>query len=169
MSWVWRERRTWSPLDSKCTNLSFGKSYFSGALDFLKSGTLGPPEVEKSLYWPTVVAPYIGSWSGPVYVAVDSKTGSAAEATAAIFQNNKAAKIIGSKTVGSGCGFIYKGSEFTLPNSHLRFRIPNCVRLKSDMTDEVPGIIPDIEVKQYDGENDQQRAVRLINFIGTDL
>jgi hypothetical protein len=131
MSWVWRERRAWFPLDSKCTNLSFGQSYFSGALDFLKSGTLGSPEVEKSLYWPTIVSPYIGSWVGPVYVVVDKKTGSAAEATAAIFQNNKAAKIIGSKTAGYGCGFMYKDSEFTLSNSRLRVSIPNCVRLIS--------------------------------------
>lgn len=169
MSWVWRERRPWAPLVSKCSNLAFGQNYFSGAFDFLKYGALESPEAEKSLYWPTVAAPYLGSWTGPVYVAVDDRTGSAAEATAAIFQNNRAAKLIGTKTAGSGCGFMFKTPEPTLRNSRLRVRIPNCARLRSDLTDEVSGITPDIPLERFDGEADQQYALRFIEAIGADL
>ena len=50
MSWVWQEQRPWLPLHSKCSNLIFGKSYFSGAFDYLKNGTLNSTKAEEALY-----------------------------------------------------------------------------------------------------------------------
>src|SRR5207245_677700 len=108
--------------------------------------------------------------SGPVYAVVDRRTGSAAEMAAAVLQDNGVARLVGAKTAGLGCGFMYEGSEVTLPNSKIRYRVPNCVRLRADGADEVAGMKPDIEVTSaYEGESDGERAVRFLEVIGRDL
>ena len=171
MAWVWTERRSWSPMASQgpCTNLLFGKTYASGAVDYLPQGVLGSPKAEEEIYWPSIASSVIGSWTGPVYVVVDGRTASAAEIAAALFQDNAVARLVGTRTAGLGCGFMYKGSEYTLPHGKLRYRIPNCVRLRADGSDEVAGIRPDLEVPSYEGESDQERAVRFLDVVGRDL
>lgn len=169
MDWVWKEQRTWAPLTSECTNLIFGKSFASGPVDYLQSGSLRSPVAEKALYWPSAVSKYLGSWIGPVYVLIDGRTASAAEAAAAVFQDNKVARLVGTKTMGDGCGFMYSGSEFVLPHSRVRYRIPNCLRLRADGTDEVRGIQPDLSIPVYRGESDSERAMRYLEVIGNDL
>ena len=171
MGWVWRERHAWKPLEShaSCTNLLFGPMYASGVSDYLPEGALGSPKAEEAIYWPSIAHPFVGSWSGPVYVIVDERTGSAAEMAAAVFRNNEVARILGTKTAGSGCGFMYSGSEFTLPHSRLRYRIPNCVRLRADGSSEVAGVRPDIELPSYEGEGEPERAMRFLAAIARDL
>ncbi|SPE31836.1 conserved hypothetical protein [Candidatus Sulfopaludibacter sp. SbA3] len=116
-----------------------------------------------------LVAPLWGSWTGPVYVLTNDKTYSAAEMFAAVLQNNRAAKIIGTRTGGDGCGFMNTPQPLVLPNSRLRFRIPNCVRIKADGTDEVAGVIPDIPIQAAEGENARPRAMRLLGELYADL
>jgi hypothetical protein len=72
------------------------------------------------------------TWTGPVYVLVNSRPYSSAEMFAAALQNNHAAKIIGTRTEGDGCGFMDNAPPVTLSNSQLRFRIPNCARLRAE-------------------------------------
>jgi hypothetical protein len=62
---------------------------------------------------------------------------------------------------------MYENS-FTLPKSGVSVRIPNCVRLRRDGTDEVAGIAPDIPVTAYQNEDGGQRATRLIETISKD-
>jgi hypothetical protein len=169
MSWVWKEQRAWKPLEAKCTNVTFGKSYSSGAFDFLPIDALASRAAEKVLYWPAVASDDIGSWKGPVYVAVDERTGSAAEAAAAIIQDSHIGKIIGTKTLGCGCGFMGGDSSTTLPKSKLKIRVPNCMRLRADGTDEVDGLHPDITVDVFEGESEVQRAARVLDLLNRDL
>jgi C-terminal processing protease CtpA/Prc len=121
------------------------------------------------VYWPALVDPWRGSWTGPTYVLTNETTYSSAEMFAAVLQNNNAARIIGTKTGGDGCGFMAEGKPLTLPHSGLRFRIPNCVRLRSDGTDEVAGITPKISILPTDGESPRGRAARLLAAIVREL
>jgi hypothetical protein len=170
MSWVWSERRAWSPFAPQgCTNLLFGSVYASGAIDYLPAGALGSPKAEEAIYWPAIAAPFVGSWAGPVYAIVDGRTASAAEITAALLQDNKVARLLGTKTAGLGCGFMYEGSELTLPHSRLRYRVPNCVRLRADGSNEVAGIRPDVDVPTYEREREPERAMRFLAAVAGDL
>jgi hypothetical protein len=169
ISWVWKEQRKWSPLNAKCTNLNFGKTYSSGFFDYLPAGQIGSESAEEQVYWPALANRFIGSWQGPVYVAIDGRTASAAELTAAIFQDNKVAKIMGTNSLGCGCGAMFEGSNFTLPKHQIRYKFPNCVRLRADSSDEVQGIQPNILVPSIEGESDAERAGRFVKLIGENL
>jgi hypothetical protein len=102
-------------------------------------------------------------------VLTDSKTYSAAEMFAAVLQNNRAAKTIGSQTGGDGCGFMTNPGPVVLPYSGLRFRIPNCVRMRADGTDEVAGVKAVIPVLPTEGEDARARAMRVFREIYADL
>jgi C-terminal processing protease CtpA/Prc len=78
-----------------------------------------------------------------VIVLTDGETWSAAEQFAALLQDNRAAFILGSRTGGAGCGHTWGGTPTTLTNSGAVLRVPDCVRLRADGSNEVRGIIPD--------------------------
>src|SRR5437879_498820 len=82
----------------------------------------------------------------PIYVLVDRETWSAAEYFAAILQDNKAATIVGELTGGAGCGYTNGGIPAELRQSHAVVKMPDCVRLGKDGSDEVNGVIQDILV-----------------------
>jgi hypothetical protein len=58
---------------------------------------------------------------------------------------------------------------FVLDHSKLRLRIPDCIRLRADGSNEVTGIRPDIPVLPTDGEDTRQRATRLIEAVAADV
>ncbi len=165
MAWVWTERRPWNPLGtgSACSNLIFGGTFASGAQAYMPPGAIAQTDAARAVYWPSVAWPYVGAWTGPVTVVVDDTTYSAGEMAAAVFADNHIAQLVGEKTGGDGCGFMYS-SNFTLPASGMRVRIPNCVRLRRDGADEVAGIAPDISLPSYAGESSAQHAARIIEL-----
>jgi len=162
LDWVWRERRAWS--GDRCRRLIDAGSA-GGPLAYLGADAVKDVEVARRLHWPAVVAPLWGSWNGPLYVLTDSRTYSAAEMFAAVLQNNGAAKIVGTRTGGDGCGFVNDPGPVVLPHSGLRFRVPNCVRLRADGSDEVAGVTPDLPVLPRDGENARARAMRVLEAV----
>ncbi len=166
MDWVWREQRSWKA--QTCRRLLEAGSA-GGPLSYLPLNSGTDPRVAYDLHWPAMVTSYWGSWSGPLYVLTNSRTYSAAEMFAAVLQNNHAAKIIGGRTGGDGCGFMNSPEPVTLPHSGLRFRVPNCVRIRVDGTDEVAGIQPDIPVLQAAGENSRAFAARVLDQLLADL
>ena len=95
----------------------------------------------------------------PLYVLVDAHTASAAEYFTAVLQDNRAAQIIGTRTMGAGCGYVNGGGEYTLSRTQLRFRAPNCVRLRRDGSNERAGIRPDIELSSGSSGIDRARHV----------
>lgn len=103
-------------------------------------------------------APPIGR-NLPLYVLVDAHTASAAEYFAAVLQDNRVAQIIGTRTMGAGCGYVNGGGEYTLSRTRLRFRAPNCVRLRKDGSNERAGIRPDIELSTGSAGVDRARHV----------
>jgi hypothetical protein len=94
---------------------------------------------------------------GPVYVLINRRTGSAAEAFAAILRDNHAATLVGEPTVGAGCGYVDGGSPIVLAQSGMTVRLPNCARYRADGSNEVEGVNPDVlvpwaidDLKQFD-------------------
>lgn len=160
MDWVWHERRAWNA--QSCRRLVPAGSA-GGPMDWLEPGLVKDADIANTLHWPSQVVPLWGSWTGPVYVLTDDRTYSSAEMFAAVMQNNHAARTIGVRTGGDGCGFMSTPSPLVLPHSQLRFRVPNCVRLRADGTDEVAGVAPDLPVPMADG------AARVLDVLAADL
>jgi hypothetical protein len=165
LSWVWREQRRFDP--AKCSGL-VDAGFMNGAVDYLAPGSLAP-DAAAALYWATVADPMRGAWNGPVYVLTDAGTASAAEMFAARMRDSGIAKTVGVRTLGLGCGSMVESAPLTLPHSHLSFRVPNCVRLRADGTDEVAGIAPDLPVLPAANESARARAARVLGAIERDL
>jgi hypothetical protein len=165
MSWVWSEQRKWG--SSPCTRL-IASGFASGALDYAAPGSLDV-RAARALYWPAVADSLRGAWNGSTYVLTDANTGSAAEMFTALIRDRGFAKTIGTRTFGLGCGFVDLDQPFVLPNSGRAFRIPNCVRLRTDGTDEVAGIVPDLPLKPIPGESARSLAARALRTLASDL
>jgi hypothetical protein len=166
MRWVWHERRSWRALTCKPLT-TVGSA--GGPVAYLPAGAFGDPRIERRVFTPAAVGNDWNSWSGPLYVLVDGKTYSAAEMFAAVIQNNGAGRIIGQRTGQDGCGFMTDTDPIVLPHSKMRFRSPDCVRLRADGTDEVAGITPDLSVQSIEGESERGRAERILTMIAADL
>jgi hypothetical protein len=166
MSWVWREKREWSP--AGCSGL-VQAGFASGQLDYMPAGAIPNKDAASSIYWPAQVDAFRAAWSGPVFVITDGETASSAEMFSAVMQDNKIAKTVGRPTMGDGCGFMADVDPIELSHSHLRFRVPNCVRLRADGTDEVAGVRPDIPILPRHGEGNRARAYRAISEIEAEL
>jgi len=166
LSWVWRTRRAWR--DITCRRV-IDAGYADGPLPGLPAHAYGDERTEQALAWSTAVQDLYGAWSGPTYVLTDRKSFSSAEMFAATMQNNGAAKVVGVRTGGDGCGFMGEVPPIILAHSRLRFRTPNCMRLCADGSNEVAGISPDLAVEPTEGESDRARAVRILQTVAADL
>jgi hypothetical protein len=164
MSWVWHEQRNWGT--SACTRL-IASGFASGALEYADPGTL-PEQAARALYWPSRADKFRGAWNGPAYVLTNANTGSAAEMFAALIKDRGIARTVGARTFGLGCGFLDHNVPFVLAHARLAFNIPNCVRLRSDGTDEVAGVAPDIPVTPGPGESARSLAWRTLQAIARD-
>jgi C-terminal processing protease CtpA/Prc len=162
MSWVWQEQRAFDP--QGCSRL-IDAGFASGAVAEMAPSSYRDRRAAAKIYWPATVDPWRGAWTGRVYVLTNATSYSAAEMFAAVMQDNAIAKIVGVRTGGDGCGFMEDTPPVVLPHSHLRFRMPNCVRLRADGSSEVAGIAPDLPIAAIDGESPRARAARLLSTV----
>lgn len=162
LSWVWRERRMWPRVG--CMRLT-PAGYASGP-SRTPPRPQEPAAAAEALFWPAKQARHAGAWTGHVYVLTDARTYSSAEMFAAEMQDNRIARLVGVRTGGDGCGFMSEAKPVTLTNSRLRFRIPNCVRLRADGTDEAAGVAPDLPSPPTSGTSDRARAARVLELAG---
>ena len=102
-----------------------------------------------------------GVWRGPLIVLVDGGTGSAAEQFAAVLQDNKVAIVMGSPTVGAGCGHTDGGTPTTLKNSGGVLELPDCARFRADGSNEVTGVQPDVLVGLRSGDGRHRQGIRV--------
>ena len=165
MSWVWKERHAWAGMG--CTRM-VDAGYAGGYAATLHQGAYGDEMTALRLSLPSRADDHWGLWTGPLYVLTDGRTFSSAEMFSAVVQDNHIGKTIGQKTGGDGCGFMADDVPFVLDHSKMRLRVPDCMRLRADGSNEVPGIIPDIAVLPTEGEDDLQRANRLIEAVAID-
>ncbi|MFC4762928.1 S41 family peptidase [Dyella koreensis] len=166
LSWSWRERRPWSPLN--CNRL-LTAGYAGGYSAGLQRGAYGSDKTAGTLASSSIVDAYYGTWSGPTYVLADRRSYSSAEMFAAVMQDNHIAKLVGDRTGGDGCGFMTDGVPIVLRHSRLRFRVPNCMRLRADGSNEEAGIAPDLPVLPTEGESDRARGERALRLIAEDV
>ena len=159
-------RGSWQPFG--CSRL-LDAGFASGAVDYLAPNTIQDAKRAAAVYWPAKVDAYRGAWIGPAYVLTDARSFSAAEMFTAVMRDNGIARTVGVKTGGAGCGFMHEHPPVELPHSHLRVRVPSCVRLRADGSDEVAGIKPDLEIAPREGEDDRTRASRAIAAVQADL
>lgn len=166
LSWVWTEQRPWNR--DGCNNLLAAGSA-GGFMRSLPKSAYGNRELASRLSWSAAIESNFGAWKGPVYVLADKRSFSAAEMFVATMKDNGIAKVLGARTGGDGCGFMADGDPLVLTHSQLRFRVPNCMRLRADGTDEVAGIAPDFPIVPMQGESARARAVRALAVIAGDL
>lgn len=100
-------------------------------------------------------------WRGPELVLVDGGTGSAAEEFVALLQDNHAATIIGAPTAGAGCGYTDGGTPTTLTHSGGILKLPDCARIRSDGSNEVRGIDPDVLIGFRSTDGMRRKGLRL--------
>lgn len=135
--------------------------YSSGLLASADPATLAGRPWAGQVFSPMWYPYEEGVWSGPLIVAVDDRTGSAAEQFAAVLQDNRAAVIVGDPTRGSGCGYTGGGTSVTLKHSKGVLRLPDCVRIRTNGENEVTGISPDVLAGFHAGDGPRAKARRL--------
>jgi hypothetical protein len=135
-----------------CTRLGTA-GYSTGLVGSAPAGAFAGKDWGVLVFSPAQFPDHDGVWSGPLIVLVDQETWSAAEEFAAVLQDNKAAVVMGGRTGGAGCGHTNGGTPTTLKNSGAILKLPDCVRLRADGSNEVRGIVPDeaVAIRADDG------------------
>lgn len=151
---IWREPAPELP----CRNIGSAELYSSGAFGWLAPGTVAGLGSAELLFWPGMRGPARGNAALPLVVLVDRRSASATEQFAAMLRDNDAARIVGERTYGAGCGFTRGGIVTTLENSGLVLRMPDCLRVRADGTNEVAGVEPDVAAGWAAGDDDAARA-----------
>lgn len=151
--------------DTACPWL--GRAGFaSGMVGSVKAGEFSDREWGVHIFNPGQHAYTEGAWSGPLAILVDDRTHSAAEQFTALLQDNGAGLIAGSRTGGSGCGYSWGGTPVTLPNSGGVLRLPDCARYRADGSNEVRGILPDVDIPWRSNDGRKLRVDMLQRALG---
>ena len=143
--------------------------YPQSVLPFAKIGSLPDKPSSRFLFYPSRYAYREGVYTGQLMVLVDQGTWSSAEYFAAMLQDNDAATIVGEPTGGAGCGYTNGGIQTFLKNSGARVKIPDCVRLRADSTNEVAGITPDVLIPWRRNDSSYQRVKRVSDALSQNL
>jgi hypothetical protein len=130
----------------------------SPVLPYAKPGELDRVSCARDLFGPIRYRYHEGTNALPLVVLVDGRTGSAAEYFAEALQDHHAAMIIGAPTVGAGCGFTNGGIPTVLPRSGARVHVSDCARIRSDGSNAVAGVTPDVVLPLLDRDSPYQRA-----------
>jgi len=78
-----------------------------------------------------------------------------------LWEGNRAAIVMGAPTVGAGCGHTNGGTPTTLKNSGGILEMPDCARMRSDGSNEVMGIQPDVLVGLRTTDGPHRQGVRV--------
>lgn len=85
---------------------------------------------------------------------------------AAVLRDNRRAIVMGVPTSGAACGtFTGMGTHFTLPGSGALVRVPDCVRLRADGSNERRGVVPDRIVPWAPSDSAHQRARKTLDTL----
>lgn len=144
--------------------------YPQSILGYAAPGALPALPSSNYLFYPSRYVYKEGVYTGKLVVLVDANTWSSAEYFTAMLKDNDAATIIGQPTGGAGCGYTNGGIPAVLKHSGANVKIPDCVRLRADGTNEVEGITPDLIVPWRYTDNGYQRVTRvaevLVRYMG---
>lgn len=144
----------------ECDWLGSGEIYSTGPEPALDPAIIGKPWAAE-VFTPLAFAFEPGVWRGPLVVLVDGATASASEEFAAMLQDNQAAVILGAPTRGAGCGHTRGGIDVVLRHSGATLRLPDCARFRTDGSNEVSGIDPDVLIGFRENDGPARRVKRL--------
>ena len=103
-----------------------------------------------------------GDWPGPLLILMDGGTASASEDFVAWMKDNGAARLLGARTYGAGCGYVDGGTRTRLRILPRDVRMPNCARFLKDGTNEIEGIAPDVALPMDKPEEAAATLARLL-------
>jgi hypothetical protein len=161
--------RVWTEGTLDCSSLISDVLFTGGILPYAPPGSFESLESKTTLFHPLRYSHRESPERPPLCVLLDRETWSAAEYFAAILQDNKAATIVGELTGGAGCGYTNGGIPAELRHSHAVVKMPDCVRLRKDGSDEVNGVIPDILVPWAERDTPYTKAVKLSHALNAAL
>lgn len=157
---VWENRKPGCSLVATAPPL-----YPQSVLPYAKPGSLPDTPSSRYIFYPSRYAYAEGVYAGRLLVLVDRGTASSAEYFTAMLRDNRAATVIGEPTVGAGCGYTNRGIPTVLKNSGARVKIPDCVRLRADGSNEVAGITPDVLIPWRRNDSLYQRVKRVFDVL----
>jgi hypothetical protein len=108
-------------------------------------------------------------YTGPLVLLVDARTASASEYAVSMLKDSAGARLVGSRTNGSGCGYTNGGVPVVLKHSGLRVVMPDCVRYRKDGTNEVEGFVPDLPVPWSPTDSPEARARKWMDVLRAGL
>lgn len=138
-------------------------------LDYTAPGTLDGLADGWVLFSPAWYEGAEGLYRGPLLILQDRRSASASEEFAARLQDNGAAKVVGERSLGAGCGYMNGGTRLELPALGLLVRTPDCVRLRMDGRNEIEGVAPDVTVGWTGGDSPAVRVTKALDAIGQAL
>ena len=143
--------------------------YPQSVLAYAKPGSLPDTPASRYIFYPRRYAYGEGLYAGRLWVLVDRGTASSAEYFTAMLRDNRAATVIGEPTVGAGCGYTNRGIPTALKHSGARVKIPDCVRVRADGSNEVAGITPDVLIPWRRNDSQYQRVKRVFDVLSQTL
>lgn len=139
--------------------------YPQSVLPYAKPGSLPHTPASRYIFYPSRYAYSEGLYTGQLLVLVDRGTASSAEYFTAMLRDNRAATVIGEPTVGAGCGYTNRGIPTVLRTSGARVKIPDCVRVRADGSNEVAGITPDVLIPWRRNDSLYQKVKRVFDVL----
>jgi hypothetical protein len=136
------------------------------ALPYAKPGAFSASPVGGILFAASDYDYREGVWDGKLLILIDGRTASSSEAFTAMLRDGGAAIIVGQPSLGAGCGYTNGGIPTILENSRLKIKMPDCVRLRADGSNEIGGITPDVIVPWRANDSPHQRVKRTIESLG---
>jgi hypothetical protein len=155
----------WDDVPVTCNQVADVGAFTTGILGWAAPGSLPNVPSAEDIFFPSVYTYREGVYRGPLFVLVDGDTASAAERFAAIFQDNRQARIVGQRTFGAGCGYTNGGIPTTLGHSHATLEMADCVEVRADGSNAVAGITPDVLVPWRNDDLPAQRAKRVADAL----
>lgn len=155
----------WSGRAPACSPLARDSAYTTGLLRYADREALTGLRSAGILFGPSQYHYREGAWTGPLLVLMDGASASATEQFAALLKDNGVATLIGSRSMGAGCGYTYGGIRLELEAIGLTLRAPDCARLRASGENERSGVSPDLPVEWEARESRLARAHHVIEAI----
>jgi len=148
-----------------CSNLTRTGYRSRGLLDGFDDRISWKWESEYDLSFSRRFPAETGLYDGPLFIAVDRRTGSAAELFAAQLQDWAGAIVVGERTAGAGGGWIFGDTPLVLTRTHLEVHLPDHATYRRDGSNTVAGVEPDRCVEWKPGEAAPIRFEKLVRAV----
>ncbi|HVX88314.1 MAG TPA: S41 family peptidase [Gemmatimonadales bacterium] len=155
----------WSGGTPRCSNVVVA----TPLVPYAPPGTFAGLENGWAVYGPSWYDAAEGIYRGPLLILQDHRSGSASEEFAARLRDNDAARIVGERSFGAGCGYTNGGTRLELEALGLLVRAPDCQRLRMDGTNETEGIAADVDAGWTADDAPAARLAKAVTAIGTAL